>query len=99
MYEVEYAEGVADDLRSLRAHERRHILDTMEEQLKHEPARETRNKKPLVGLEPPWDQDEPVWELRIGSYRVFYEVDDVGQRVIVHAVRRKPPHRTTEEIL
>ena|SRR6266404_585375 len=99
MYELEYAEGVAGDLRGLRAHERRRILDTMEEQLAHEPMRETRNRKPLVGLKLPWDQEEPVWELRIGTYRVFYEVDEVGQRVIVHAVRRKLPHQRTEEIL
>ena len=60
---------------------------------------ETRNRKPLVGLRHPWNQAEPVWELRIGTYRVFYEVDAPGQRVIVHAVRRKLPHQTTEEIL
>jgi hypothetical protein len=32
-------------------------------------------------------------------YRVFYDVDDAAGRVIVRAVRRKPPHKTTEEIL
>jgi len=99
MYEIEYAEGVTDDLRRLRAHERKRILDTIEEQLNHQPMQGTRNKKPLMGLKPPWDRDEPVWELRIGIYRVFYEVDEAGQRVVVHAVRRKPPHQTTEEIL
>src|SRR5437899_9477433 len=99
MYAIEYAEGVADDLRSLRAHERTRVLDTIMEQLTYDPTQETRNRKPLVGLKPPWDQDEPVWELRRGTFRVFYEVDDVGKRVIVHAVRRKLPHQTTEEIL
>ena len=71
MYELEYAEGVADDLRTLRAHERKRVLDTMEEQLTYEPLRETRNRKPLLGLKPPWDQDEPVWELRIGTSSVL----------------------------
>jgi len=35
----------------------------------------------------------------VSSYRVFYEVDELGQRVIVHAVRRKLPHQTTQEVL
>jgi mRNA-degrading endonuclease RelE of RelBE toxin-antitoxin system len=99
MYDVEYAEDVADDLRRLRAHDRRRILDRIEEQLAHEPMQKTRNRKPLAGLKPPWDQEEPVWELRVGSYRAFYEVDDIRQRVVVHAVRRKAPHQTTEDIL
>jgi len=41
----------------------------------------------------------PVWELRINEYRVFYDVDDAAKQVVVRAVRRKPPHKTTEEIL
>jgi mRNA-degrading endonuclease RelE of RelBE toxin-antitoxin system len=99
MYEIEYAEGVSEDLKGLRARERSQILDRMEEQLTREPTRETRNKRMLVGLKPPWDQEAPVWELRSGTYRVFYEVDEEAQRVIVRAVRHKSPHKTTEEIL
>jgi mRNA-degrading endonuclease RelE of RelBE toxin-antitoxin system len=40
-----------------------------------------------------------VRELRVGKYRVFYDVDEPAQRVIVRAIRAKPPGRTTEEIL
>jgi len=99
MYTVEYTEGVLEDLRGLRARDRRRILDTVEEQLAHRPTQETRNKKIVVGLKPPWEHEEPVWELRIGKYRVFYDVNAEEERVIVRAVREKPPHRTTEEIL
>jgi mRNA-degrading endonuclease RelE of RelBE toxin-antitoxin system len=99
MYRVEYAEGVADDLKGLRAADRKRILAKIEEQLPHRPTQKTRNKKPLVGLKPPWEHEEPVWELRIGKYRAFYDVDEPAQRVIVRAVRVKPPHRTTEDIL
>ena len=60
---------------------------------------ETRNKKILVGLTPPWEHQPPVWELRVGEYRVFYDVDEPDRRVTVRAVRRKPPHATTEGIL
>jgi len=41
----------------------------------------------------------PVWQLRVGEYRVFYDVDREEMAVYVRAVRLKPPHKTTEEIL
>jgi hypothetical protein len=59
----------------------------------------SRNRKMLVRLVPPWEHEPPVWELRIGEYRAFYDVDEAEQRVIVRAVRRKPPQATTEAIL
>ena len=65
----------------------------------YEPTQQTRNKKILIGLTPPWEYIEPVWELRIGQYRVFYDVDEEAAIVFVRAIRHKPPHKTTEEIL
>ena len=35
---------------------------------------------------------EPVWELRVGDHRVFYDVDAEILVVIVRAIRRKPSH-------
>jgi mRNA-degrading endonuclease RelE of RelBE toxin-antitoxin system len=99
MYAIEYAEGVIDDLADMRAYERAKVLDRLEEQLTYEPTQQTRNRKILVGLVPPWEHIEPVWELRIGQYRVFYDVDEEKLVVIVRAIRHKPPHKTTEEIL
>jgi len=63
------------------------------------PAEETAAGGDGVGLALPWDHQEPVWELRIGEHRVFYDVDEPARRVLVRAIRRKPPQRTTEEIL
>ena len=99
MYRIEYAEGVAGDLANLRAYDHKHILDRLEKQLKDEPTKKTRNRKPLPGLIPPWEYLEPVWELRIGAYRIFYDVDEGDLLVIIRAIRYKPPHKTTEEIL
>ena len=99
MFTIEYKEEVTRGLKGLPAYLRREILDKIEEQLGHEPARKTRNRKPLVDLVPPWEQEGLVWELRIGEYRAFYEVDETADRVVVHAVRHKPPYRKTEEIL
>jgi len=99
MYDIDYAAGVAEDLAGLRAFDLARILDEIEQQLTEQPTQETRNKKLLPGLKPPWDQELPVWELRAGEYRVFYDVDDAERLVTVRAIRRKPPHATTEEIL
>jgi mRNA-degrading endonuclease RelE of RelBE toxin-antitoxin system len=99
VFAITYAESVAGDLASIRAFQRRQLLDQIHRQLAHEPTRQTRNKKILRGLAPPWEHEEPVWELRISEYRVFYDVDETARQVLVRAVRRKPPHQTTEEIL
>ena len=99
MYKITYSNAVADDLKSLPAPERSQILDEIEVQLAHEPSRETRNRKMLVGLVPPWERVPAVWELRIGEYRVFYDIDDKAKLVMVRAVRHKSPHKTTEDIL
>jgi len=96
---IDYAEGVAEDLADLRAFERKRVLDEIDKQLIHEPTRETKNRKILVGLVPSWEHVQPVWELRIGEYRVFYDVDEEASTVTIRAIRHKPPHKTTEEIL
>lgn len=98
-YNITYAEGVIEDLKQLNADQRKQILDRVEVQLTHEPTRQTRNRKIIAGLVPPWEYVEPIWQLRIGEYRVFYDVDEVASIVTVRAVRHKPPHKTTEEIL
>jgi mRNA-degrading endonuclease RelE of RelBE toxin-antitoxin system len=41
----------------------------------------------------------PLWELRIGEYRIFYDVDRDAATVFVRAIRRKQPGHTTEEII
>ena len=99
MYSIEYAVGVVDDLAELKASDRATVLDRITEQLAHQPAEVTRNRKAIFGLVPPWEHQPPVWELRVGEYRVFYDVDESARRVVVRAIRHKPPHQTTEEIL
>jgi mRNA-degrading endonuclease RelE of RelBE toxin-antitoxin system len=99
VYEILFAQGIVDDLRRIDANKRTWRLDRIDIQLKHEPAKATRNRKILVGLVPPWDHCEPVWELRIGEYRAFYDVDANAMTVSVRAIRHKPPHKTIEEIL
>ena len=99
MFSIEYAVGVAEDIAELRAFDRTRLLDRIEEQLTQQPIQQTRNKKILPGLKVPWDQVLPIWELRVGEFRVFYDVDDAKNLVTIRAIRRKPPDLTTEEIL
>ena len=99
MYEIRASADVEGDLRRIKARDRRRILDIMEEQLSHEPNVETRNRKLLVNMVPPFETILPVWELRMADYRVFYDIDEGQRTVYVRAVRRKPRHKTTEEIL
>jgi mRNA-degrading endonuclease RelE of RelBE toxin-antitoxin system len=99
MYEIEYSESVAEDLRELRAYDRSTILDRIEEQLRFQPTEETKNRKPLPGFVPPWEHNPPVWELRITEFRVYYDVDVEKRIVGIGAIRRKPPHTTNQEAL
>lgn len=96
---IEYADGVAEDLRGITAYYRNRILDTIDEQLTYLPLEETQKKKILAGLEPPWEYLPPVRELRVGDYRVFYDVGEAEGIVYVRAIRHKPHGRTTEEVL
>ena len=99
MYELRFASDVEDDLTRVRVHDRRRILDAIETQLSYQPTVATRNRKILVDLTPAWEANPPIWELRVGSYRVFYDVDEDQNEVYVRAVREKPPHKRTEDIL
>lgn len=99
MFEIRFAESVEDDLRKIQVYYRKQILDSIEEQLTHEPETATRNRKLLENLTPPWQTVAPIWELRVGEYRVFYDVSSGESVVYVPAVRKKSPGTKTEDIL
>ena len=80
-YIIEYSPEAEDHLQRLTARQRKTVIDTVDRQLLHEPATETRNRKPM--------RPNPIapWELRIGSLRVYYDVEEEGEpRVYVLAV-------------
>ncbi len=68
IYKIEITEDAKIDLSFFKAYERKIILASIREQLSYEPLKETRNQKKL--------RENPIapWELRIGKYRIFYEV-------------------------
>jgi len=96
MFEVRLVRGALQDLRRLRGHDRARIIDEIERRLVAQPQEPRRNRKELTALVPPWEHVPPVWELRVGDYRVFYDVDAGARLVVVRAVRRKGRSATKE---
>jgi mRNA-degrading endonuclease RelE of RelBE toxin-antitoxin system len=98
IFVILYDEAAEEDLRAFRAYEVRRLMDQVDTQLTKDPTTPSRRRKLLEGLVPPWDSVRPVWQLRVGDFRVFYDVDDERQEVTVRAIRRKGT-KTTKEIL
>lgn len=99
MYAIEFARDVEQDLRRVPVYYRNIIFDAIEDELRQQPASLSRNRKILVDLVPPWNAEPPIWELRVGNYRVFYDVSEALKKVYVRAVKLKPHGKRTEEIL
>ena len=68
MYRIELTPEALEDLASLRSFDLRRVVDEIEVQLKDEPTRETRKRKRLR------PDQLAEWELRVESFRVFYDV-------------------------
>jgi mRNA-degrading endonuclease RelE of RelBE toxin-antitoxin system len=98
-FDVQIMPSALAELKGIRAFDRRNIADAIDEQLLHQPAAPTRNRKVLPVPEASFTFEPPLWELRVGDFRVFYDVDENNQTVYVRAIREKPPHATSEEIL
>jgi mRNA-degrading endonuclease RelE of RelBE toxin-antitoxin system len=99
VFSIVIVEGAKADIRRLSAAHRSLVLDAIRTHLRDRPNVEEGSKKLLRGLEPPWTQVRPVWQLTVIPFRVFYDVDEDASQVIVNAVRAKPAGKTTREIL
>lgn len=99
VFRIEIAPPADGHLAELRAHERAAVAEAILRDLAHEPTTPTRRRKLLEGARPPFAAVPPVRQLRVGEIRVFYDADEDTKTVTVRAIRRKPPHKTTEEIL
>ncbi len=80
-YSVEYSPETEEHFQFLTARQQSTILDTVDRHLGDQPLVETRNRKPM--------QPNPIapWELRIGTLRVYYDVEDAPEpKVLIRAV-------------
>ena len=80
MYEIEFTPEANEDLKLFRKFEQNQMLDGIGRQLTYEPNVETHNRKQMR------PNDVARWELRIGKFRVFYNVDEETHTVSVEAV-------------
>jgi mRNA interferase RelE/StbE len=86
-YRTEYTRPALGHLRDLTARQRATVIDEVSQQLPYEPTRETRNRKEML------PNDIASWELRIGDVRVYYDVLEDSQTVLVAAVGIKRGNR------
>lgn len=87
MFHILFSPSASDDIGWFSRRERRTVFDQTEEQLRHQPATETRNRKRLR------PNQVAEWELRIGEYRVFYDVETESDTVEVKMVGRREHNR------
>jgi len=98
-FAVEIMPSALKELQEIEAFYRRQIAEAIDQQLPHQPTTPTRNRKPLVVPVASFEFNPPLWELRIGNFRVFYDIDETDHTVHIRAVREKPPHASSEDIL
>ncbi|NJO39383.1 MAG: addiction module toxin RelE [Cyanobacteria bacterium CRU_2_1] len=79
MYEIEYTLQAVEDLKFFKKYEQKQILDGISIQLRYEPTVETRNRK---RMRPNQIAD---WELRLGKFRIFYNIDE---QVLIVEIQR-----------
>jgi mRNA-degrading endonuclease RelE of RelBE toxin-antitoxin system len=75
-YRIVYSPAAEAHLRQLTARQRATVFEAIDEQLSHQAAVETRNRKPL--------RANPIapWELRVGILRVYYDVSEGPQSTV-----------------
>jgi mRNA-degrading endonuclease RelE of RelBE toxin-antitoxin system len=82
-FDIDFSDRARDNLKGFRKRDQQIIVDAIDVQLTDEPARPTRNRKPLG--------DNPLapWELRVGNLRIFYDVHVHEGTVVIVAVGHK----------
>ena len=87
MYIIAFSESAVEDLTWFGKRDQTTILVRIDDQLLHQPGIESRNRKRLR------PNQASEWELRIGDFRVFYDVVESETRVDVKVIGRKEHNR------
>lgn len=83
-FEVEITLEAEQDLAQIKPFYRSQILDAIEEHLQTAPTRVSRARIKRLRL-----LDSPAYRLRVGDYRVFYDVDSSDKTVTVLRILSK----------
>ncbi|MCI0381024.1 MAG: type II toxin-antitoxin system RelE/ParE family toxin [Gemmataceae bacterium] len=98
-FDIVVDEDAKHELAQLKAFTQRKIAQAIDDQLTDEPDKGSKNRKVLKDVPADFEFEPPLWELRVGEYRVFYEVDRDRNQVQIRAIRRKPKDKRTKDIL
>jgi mRNA-degrading endonuclease RelE of RelBE toxin-antitoxin system len=79
-FQIEFSPTARIHLSALRKFDQGRVLNAIEAQLKDAPLVPTRNRKPMRS------NLIATWELRIGNFQVYYDVNEAGGAVLVRAV-------------
>jgi mRNA-degrading endonuclease RelE of RelBE toxin-antitoxin system len=80
MFQISFTPEAIDDLRSFRKYDQQRIIDEIESQLPEAANQETRHRKRLR------PNLLAEWELRVGDFRVFYNVNEEELRATILAI-------------
>jgi mRNA-degrading endonuclease RelE of RelBE toxin-antitoxin system len=86
MYDIEHTETAIQDLQWFTKRDQKVILDGIERRLRHEPTVATRHRKRLR------PNSTAKWELRLGDFRVLYDVEPRAQVVEIKRIGEKRGH-------
>lgn len=82
-FSVELTKRARKNLKALRKRDQQIVYDAMAVQLTDQPEKPTRDRKRLE------ENELAPWELRVGDFRVFYDVDRESSMVVVIAIGQK----------
>lgn len=84
MYTIEITPTAREDIRYFKKYEQNIIIEAIETQLTYQPTVETTNR---FHRNPPEIAD---WELRVGDFRILYNVEEAVQIVSIERIGEKP---------
>lgn len=87
MYDIELSDDALADLNWFKKHEQNLIVDGIEANLLYEPTVETNNRGRLR------PNETAEWKLRLGKYRIYYDVLEAESLVMVAAIGLKVGNR------
>jgi len=86
-YLIKYSPVIKEHLKELPVGSQRLVLEAIEQQLLHQPTMETRNRKKMR------PNHLAPWELRVGTFRVYYDVEEPTAIVHIRAIGIKQRNR------
>jgi mRNA-degrading endonuclease RelE of RelBE toxin-antitoxin system len=82
-FEIRFSPHAREHINDLRKRDQQIIVKAISVHLQHQPDQPTRNRKPLT------EKSFALWELRVGDFRVFYDVNPEQNQVVIVAVGKK----------